>query len=62
MKITKAIEKEYLINPHFCPKCKSTDICAGDWDGEIQSQDVSCNDCGFVWRECFSMVSIEPRF
>jgi transcription elongation factor Elf1 len=61
MKITKAIEKKYLANPHFCPKCKSGNISAGTWDGEIQCQTVYCEDCSFIWREIFTMVSVEAK-
>ena len=61
MKITKAIERKYLKNPHFCPSCNGVDITAGEFDGEIQSQTVYCETCGFVWREVFSLVGIETK-
>lgn len=61
MKFTKAIEKKYLKNPHFCPKCNHNKIVADGFDGEAQFQTVYCDGCGFVWREIFEMVGIEPR-
>lgn len=62
MKITNKTIASYLKNPHFCPKCKGSKISAMNFDPEILSQDVSCEDCGFVWREVFAMVSIEERY
>jgi predicted RNA-binding Zn-ribbon protein involved in translation (DUF1610 family) len=59
--ITKAVENKYLKNPHFCPKCKGSSVVADNWDGESQSQSIYCDDCGFNWREVFSMVGIESK-
>lgn len=63
-KLTKKQKQMYLKNPHFCPVCGHTVITSLDWDAEIQSQDVLCESsrCGFVWRECFKMIDIEPRY
>ena len=45
----KSIKSKYLKNPHFCPKCGGVDIEDGEWNGELQQVEVSCNDCGAVW-------------
>ena len=59
MKISKKVHAEYLKNPPFCPSCKSNNIVAGEWDRSVQCQGIHCDDCGVMWREAFSMVSVE---
>ena len=61
---TKVQRQAYLKNPHYCPVCGHPNVEVLKWDSEIQSQDVQCSsgECGFIWREIFKMIDIEPRW
>jgi len=41
-----------------CLYCDSKNINADSWDGDTATQDVSCEDCGRHWRDCYELTGI----
>jgi len=41
-----------------CPYCNSTNINAESWNGDTATQDVSCDDCGKHWKDCYELTGI----
>jgi hypothetical protein len=61
-KLTKADKENYVSHPNHCPYCESDDIDAGqgaDFDEELCTVGVLCNDCGKTWTDVYKLVSIE---
>jgi len=58
--LTEKMKKNYLKNPHKCPKCGKTDIDARGFDFEDEQvwSEVICNDCGFEWRDIYTLSDI----
>ena len=42
-----------------CPFCNSTDIEGQEWEGDISSQKVACNDCDKVWWDRYKLTGFE---
>ena len=59
MEITEGREKEYLACLGLrCPYCGSPHISASCWESDIATQDVTCDECGKHWRDCYELTGI----
>lgn len=60
-RITPEMEKEYLeYSGAKCLFCKSDNIEADscEADGPEAVCEITCNDCGEVWKDCYSLVGV----
>ena len=47
----------------YCPACKGNNITAGEseWVGNQVGKRVTCEDCGCVWYDWFTLKHAKPR-
>jgi RNase P subunit RPR2 len=60
--LTKKQKEQYLKNGYgTCPKCKEYGIEGGmlEVDGKVAWQDLTCLECGFSWRDEYTLSNIE---
>jgi len=60
--LTEKQKKEYLKSGYGkCPKCKSSDIegSSFDVDDKYVTQDLTCNECGFSYRDVYTLSNVE---
>ncbi len=52
--------KAYLESPNHCPWCQSKSIQGGarNFDSNYASLDVSCEDCGQVWQDIYTLTGV----
>lgn len=41
-----------------CPYCDSPIIYAEGWNGDTSTQDVTCENCGKHWKDCYELTGI----
>jgi predicted Zn finger-like uncharacterized protein len=60
-KLSAKQKKAYLKAPSSCPHCGSTSITADhiEADGKIAWSNVECQKCGEVWKDTYTLTSIE---
>jgi transcription elongation factor Elf1 len=55
-------KQKYLDDPDHCPFCKSRNVGGGEIDlsdGRSLDRTFSCNECGKVWVEIFTLTGVE---
>lgn len=59
--MTTMTDTEYIkAEGACCPLCRSSNISTcGPFDGEGGSQDVTCFDCGKIWRDNYKLIGYD---
>lgn len=54
---------DYIMNPVYCPHCRSREILSSDtdtdWDVADAWRKVECSNCNSKWTECFQIWTID---
>jgi hypothetical protein len=57
----KKIKLEYMVDPSFCPECKSLDITytgSAEDSEDLMYRAVSCVTCGAQWAEEYKFTNV----
>lgn len=59
--MTKQQRAKYLKSPNHCPKCNSKNISGGSFeaDDDYAYRDVTCDDCGYEFRDIYTLADVE---
>lgn len=61
--LTEEQKANYVKHPNTCPYCGSDNISAGPFESVDMFREVQCqeNDCLKIWRDCYTLTSIEEE-
>ena len=58
-------EKAWYMDGHTdrCPRCHGSACEYGDLESESDAkwQEATCEDCGLVWHDCYTLTSVEDK-